>query len=107
MKHLLLTTIAAVLASSLVTVNITAEPRVINSSTISDFFDVAFNTQKQDHELVGMVVSVVHKGKVIFKKGYGFADLEKRIHADPDKHLFRIASISKTFIWTAVMQLVE
>ena len=107
MKHLLLTTIAAVLASSLVSINVNAEPRVINSSTISDFFDVAFNTQKQDHELVGMVVSVVHKGKVIFKKGYGFADLEKRIPADPDKHLFRIASISKTFIWTAVMQLVE
>jgi CubicO group peptidase (beta-lactamase class C family) len=26
---------------------------------------------------------------------------------DPDKHLFRIASISKTFTWTAIMQLVE
>ncbi|SVB76462.1 uncharacterized protein METZ01_LOCUS229316, partial [marine metagenome] len=44
MKHLLLTTIAAVLASSLVSINVNAEPRVINSSTISDFFDVAFNT---------------------------------------------------------------
>ena len=54
-----------------------------------------------------MVVSVVYKGEVIFKKRYGFSDLENRIPADPDKHLFRIASISKTFPWTAVMQLVE
>ncbi|MEO0438468.1 MAG: serine hydrolase domain-containing protein [Pseudomonadota bacterium] len=76
-------------------------------STLEAYFDSAYVNQRQNHKVVGAVVSVVKDGKTIFKKGYGYADLENRVKADPDKHLFRIASISKPFTWTAVMQLVE
>jgi CubicO group peptidase (beta-lactamase class C family) len=81
--------------------------REINPQTVETFFDVAFETQRLDHELVGATVAVVKDGEIVFKKGYGFADLEQRTPVDPDKHLFRIASVSKPFTWTAVMQLVE
>ncbi len=81
--------------------------RDINKENVETFFDVAFETQKLEHELVGATIVVVKDGELIFKKGYGFADLDERIPVDPDKHLFRIASVSKTFTWTAVMQLVE
>ncbi len=37
---------------------------------------------------------------------YGYADADKRLKAD-EKTLFRIASISKTFIWVSVMMLVD
>jgi len=79
----------------------------INADNLAVFFDSAFSVQRQDHEIVGAVVSVVYQGEVLFKSGYGFADLEARVPADPDRSLFRIASISKTFVWTAIMQLYE
>ncbi len=79
----------------------------LSRENVSAFFDTAFSVQQKNHELVGVVVSVVHEGEVLFKAGYGFADLGERIPADPDDSLFRIASITKPFVWTAIMQLVE
>ena len=53
----------------------------------------------------GMMVAVATRDRV-FVKAYGLADAEKNIRAT-DETLFRIASISKTFVWTAVMILVD
>lgn len=62
---------------------------------------------RYDHEdIPGFAVAISHKGKVIFNKAYGYADLEKKIKLTPD-HIFRIASHSKTFTATAIMQLAE
>ena len=58
-------------------------------------------------KIAGATVSVVKNGEIIYLKGYGKADLENDIAVDPAKHLFRIGSISKMFVWTAIMQLVE
>jgi CubicO group peptidase (beta-lactamase class C family) len=44
---------------------------------------------------------------VVLKKGYGVASLKDRRAVDPDKTLFRIASISKTFTWIALMNEIE
>jgi CubicO group peptidase (beta-lactamase class C family) len=59
-----------------------------------------------DH-IPGVTVSVVQNGQVVLKKGYGFAKLGPARPVDPDRTLFRIASISKTFTWIAVMKEVE
>jgi CubicO group peptidase (beta-lactamase class C family) len=61
----------------------------------------------QAHHLAGSVVTIVKDGQILFAKGYGYADLEARRPVDPATSLFRIASVSKLFTWTAVMQLVE
>jgi len=55
----------------------------------------------------GAVVVVVKDGHILVKKGYGFADLSEHSPVDPDLSLFRVASLSKLFTATAVMQLVE
>lgn len=55
----------------------------------------------------GATVSVVHAGRIIFLKGYGTADPATGEAVDPARHLFRLASVSKLFTATAVMQLVE
>jgi CubicO group peptidase (beta-lactamase class C family) len=84
-----------------------AENPPLTQENVAAFFDSAFTVQQKDHEIVGAVVSVVHDGQVLFEAGYGFADLATRTPADPDQSLFRIASITKPFVWTALMQLVE
>jgi CubicO group peptidase (beta-lactamase class C family) len=58
-------------------------------------------------DIAGGVVVVVKDGQVLLQKGFGYADVEKRLPVDPEKTLFRPGSISKLFTWTAVMQLVE
>lgn len=60
----------------------------------------------RDH-IAGVTISVVQNGQVALKKGYGFANLDQRRAVDPDRTLFRIASISKTFTWIALMNEIE
>jgi CubicO group peptidase (beta-lactamase class C family) len=55
---------------------------------------------------VGISVAVVKDGKMIFTGAYGYKDLENKVKLESN-HLFRIASISKSFTATSIMQLVE
>ncbi|HCI72343.1 MAG TPA: hypothetical protein DHV30_17810, partial [Balneola sp.] len=48
------------------------------------------------HLLPGMSISVYKDDRIIWSKGYGFADLDNEIEVDPSKTLFRIGSVSKT-----------
>lgn len=60
----------------------------------------------RDH-IAGVTVSIVQNGQVVLKKGYGFDRLSPGRPVDPDRTLFRIASISKTFTWILAMREVE
>jgi CubicO group peptidase (beta-lactamase class C family) len=57
--------------------------------------------------IAGAVVVVVRDNRVLFEKGYGYADVKAEKPVDPTATLFRPGSISKLFTWTAVMQLEE
>ena len=50
---------------------------------------------------------VVKDGQVLTERGYGYADVAKRLPVDPELTLFRPGSVSKLLTWTAVMQQVE
>lgn len=71
------------------------------------FFDGFIPLQIEQANIAGAVVAVVKDGTLVFAKGYGYADTAKKIQIYPEKTLFRPGSISKLFIWTAVMQQVE
>ena len=58
-------------------------------------------------EIPGATVVVIQNNAVALKAGYGLADIRSRIPVDPDRTRFRVASISKLFTATAIMQLVE
>lgn len=79
----------------------------LDSADLEAFFDGIMATHFQTYHIPGAAVAVVKDGKVLFAKGYGYADLESRTPVDAAKTLFRIGSVSKLFTWTAVMQLVE
>ena len=55
----------------------------------------------------GVAIVVVKDGEIVFSRGYGYADVARRIPVDPAATVFELGSIGKTFVWTAVMQLVE
>ena len=58
----------------------------------------------KEHRLPGAAVGIVHEGELVWSKGIGFADLRTKRRSTP-KTLYRIASITKTFTATAIMQL--
>ncbi|SEG17157.1 CubicO group peptidase, beta-lactamase class C family [Nonomuraea solani] len=74
---------------------------------LADFFDAAMAKGLAANHVPGAVVSVVGGGKTLFSKGYGLADRENGTPFDPGTSLVRIASITKLFTWTAVMQQVQ
>ena len=58
------------------------------------------------HAVPGGAVAVVRDGRLVYARGFGYADAESKAVVQPDA-LFRIASVSKTFTSAAVMKLVE
>ena len=74
---------------------------------VEAYLDGFVPMQLQREDIAGAVVLVVKDGKVLFAKGYGYSDVKNRKPVTVDATLFRPGSISKTFTWTAVMQLVE
>jgi CubicO group peptidase (beta-lactamase class C family) len=74
---------------------------------VSAFLDGVMGAQQRAHNFAGAVAVVVKDDSVLFAKGYGYSDHAARKPVDPGRTLFRVASNSKMFVWTAVMQLVE
>lgn len=96
---------------------ITEPPQVASSVThlqgptdpqeLEAFLDNFFAQQMANLHIPGAAFALVKDGKIFFTKGYGYADLEKKVPVAPDKTLFRLASVSKLFAATSVMQLAE
>lgn len=70
------------------------------------FLDSWLDFRRQSLNLPGLMVAIAHKGDILFNKAYGYANLETREKLTP-RHLYYIASQSKTFTATAIMQLAE
>jgi CubicO group peptidase (beta-lactamase class C family) len=74
---------------------------------VEAFVDGFMASYLEESGAVGGAVSIVEGGRIVLAKGYGDADRAQRREVDPRRTLFRIGSVSKLFVWTAVMQLVE
>lgn len=83
-----------------------AGPHELTAEDAQAWLDGLFPYALKKNNLAGAVVVVVKDGKILLAKGYGYADVATKKPIDPATTLFRIGSISKTFMWTAVMQLV-
>jgi CubicO group peptidase (beta-lactamase class C family) len=79
----------------------------LTAADVEAFLEGVVPLQLAREDIAGAVVVVVKDGKVLFGKGYGFSDVEKRAPVSVDDTLFRPGSTSKLFTWTAVMQQVE
>jgi CubicO group peptidase (beta-lactamase class C family) len=74
---------------------------------VQAFFDEYLPARMKAHNVAGAVVAVVRDGEVILAKGYGEADVARKVPMDPDRTVCILGSLSKLFTWTAVMQLAE
>ena len=62
--------------------------------------------QMRESEQPGCVIAIVHKGKVVLERAFGYADIVTRAPLTP-RHRFRVASHSKSFTAAGIMKLRE
>jgi CubicO group peptidase (beta-lactamase class C family) len=79
----------------------------MTATDVEAFLDGLVPMQLKDDDIAGVTIAVVKEGKLLFAKGYGYADVEKKKPVSPQETLFRPGSVSKLFTWTAIMQLFE
>jgi CubicO group peptidase (beta-lactamase class C family) len=79
----------------------------LTAADLEAFLDGLVPLQIKLDDIAGATISVVKDGKLMFAKGYGYADIAAKRPVSPDNTLFRPGSIGKLFTWTAIMQLVE
>jgi len=107
-KHLISTTMLAVAVCACLSLEAVSVTRVGRrprpGQTVRQRVDELFSGF--DRESPGAAVGVVHKGKVVFQRGYGSADLRKMTPVDPDT-AFHLASCGKEMTAVAVLLLVQ
>src|ERR1700747_2600637 len=82
-------------------------PRPLTADDVNAWLDGFMPYAIARGDIPGGVVVVVKDGQVLTERGYGYANVAKKIKVDPKTTLFRPGSISKLFTWTALMQQVE
>ncbi len=92
----------------LLTANVMAgADKLDDPALLESFMDGFFKPLMASKNSPSATVAIAKNGRLVFAKGYGFRDINKREPVDPYTTLFRPGSISKLFTWVAVMQLVE
>lgn len=66
----------------------------------------ALFASKQDKEAPGIAVLVSKGGKIVYKKGFGYADMANKVAITPETK-FRIGSNTKQFVAAAILKLQE
>src|SRR5438093_11880415 len=68
--------------------------------------DAAVTAFRSRQSIPGISVAIVRDNQIIFRRGYGLADLENQVAATAVT-VFRIASVAKSLTAVAAMQLAE
>lgn len=74
---------------------------------LAAFVERELGARMSEARIPGAVFVAVKDGEVIFQKGYGYADIEKRTPVDPDTSMFFVASVSKIFLGLLALRLEE
>lgn len=79
----------------------------LSASEVEAWSDATFGRALAERRFSGLAITVVQDDTVLFTRGYGHADLERRLPLDPASTRLRIGSITKTFTAMAIAQLLE
>lgn len=102
--------ISAIVAITLFACNKNDDPQATDPIVIKQNDIAALDTKVADfmskYSIPGASLAVSKNGKLVYSKGYGFADqaTNEKVTAS---HRFRLASVSKTFTGAAIMKLVQ
>ncbi len=95
-----------VVASGLTLPVIAATPVALDKQAVQQWADSLFGKMLDEHRISAGVIAVTQGDEVILTRAWGYSDWRTGAKADTGSE-FRIASLSKTFLTTAVAQLLE
>src|SRR5690349_4254538 len=75
------------------------------AQTIATRLDSLF-TAPGNYESLNGAVLIAENGKVIYQRSFGYANIDKKM-VNSSRSSFNIASLTKTFTSTAILQLLE
>lgn len=75
-------------------------------STNAQELEKEIDSLMKKYNTIGLAIAVVKKNKVIYNQSFGLKEIEHKTKLEND-NIFRIASISKSFAATSIMQLVD
>lgn len=82
------------------------QPQTNDENAFSDRVDKLVDDRMYHEQIPGLALAVIKDGKIVKMQTYGFADVDSKIPVTTNT-VFRIGSVSKQFIATAIMMLVE
>ena len=100
MKKSIILLFAFVFFISCNTTDSATQQKIDNANAVAEQFLI-------DQQIPGMAISVSQKGKMIWSKGFGYADVAAKKKVDPRNTQFRVASISKTLTALAMAKLAD
>jgi CubicO group peptidase (beta-lactamase class C family) len=68
--------------------------------------DTLIRNNLKQHRIPGAAVALVHEGRVIFSRCYGYGDAGKKVGVTEDTY-FMVGSLTKSFTALAVLKLIE
>ena len=77
-----------------------------NFSKEIKLYDIKLDSLRKQYNIPSISVAILHDQKVIFSKGYGYADIGNKIAAT-DSTPYRIASLTKPIASAIILKLVE
>ncbi|MEM1235347.1 MAG: serine hydrolase domain-containing protein [Pseudomonadota bacterium] len=80
---------------------------IADPDLLAAFVDTHFGGQFEEENIAGGAFVAIRDGEVLFTRAYGVSDIETDAAVDIETSMFHVASISKTFLGTAIMRLVD
>lgn len=78
-----------------------------DSRQLKSFLAPIFTKLMRKYQIPGAAFVLVKDGKIFFSQGYGWANLAKKIPVNPNRTVFRVASVTKLFTTVATLQLAK
>lgn len=108
MSDRILTSSAIFIPLILIAVLISVQPVLSQSQQSLDIesFTSAVDSVLEEKNIPGAGIALVHKDSVIWSGGVGYSDYEQKTPVTSE-HLFRVGSVSKTFIALGILKLIQ
>ncbi len=78
-----------------------------DTEDLATFLDGLVREQMNANKIPGAAVAVTQGNNIVYLRGVGFSNVAAQIPVDPERHLFRVASVSKPFVWMSIIQLAD
>lgn len=78
---------------------------VLEANDVAAFVGGVVRGELAANRIPGAAVAITQGDRVVLLQGYGVADIATNRAVDAHQTLFRVASVSKPFVWTSVLQL--